>query len=461
MTSSAPKFSLTEHVATFAATCPPEALSEKAVFTIKSGLIDYAGALIAGRKESAVTIMQDYVAETLLPRNESTLLFGEERASAEAAALINGTAGHALSYDDVAFMAHPSAILASAILPEAERLHRSGREAMLAYLVGYEVWGELNSRESDPCAGKGWHPTSALGIIAATAAIGHLNRLDAAKLRHAIGIATSLASGVIANFGTMTKPLHAGHAASSAIRAVRLAAKGFTSSGDALENVGGLMAALSPKGRLDLARPGELGTKFRIYDIGLSFKKYPNCYSTHRVIDSVIDLARDNKIAPADVSTVHATIGKNQAALLKNHDPVTALQAKYSLEFAVASALVAGNVGLTQLDDGFVNRADIKETMKKVSFTAIDSVCDIEPAFAVSDRIVIDLADGRRLDSGEVRFARGHALKPMVMADMERKFMDCCAATAYENPKRLLAKLQSFETVGDLGAANAAGAAAA
>ncbi len=111
---------------------------------------------------------------------------------------------------------------------------------------------------------------------------------------------------------------------------------------------------------------------------------------------------------------VHATIGKNQAALLKNHDPVTALQAKYSLEFAVASALVAGNVGLTQLDDGFVNRPDIKETMKKVSFTAIDSVCDIEPAFAVSDRIVIDLADGRRLDSGEVRFARGHALKPMV-----------------------------------------------
>jgi aconitate decarboxylase len=332
---------------------------------------------------------------------------------------------------------------------------------MLAYLVGYEVWGELTSREENPVAGKGWHPTSALGIIGATAAVGHLNKLDPVNLRHALGIAASLASGVVANFGTMTKPLHAGHASSSAIRAVRLASMGFTSTADAIEHAAGLLAALSPKGKLDLVRASELGKKFRIRDVGLSFKKYPNCYSTHRVIDAVIDLARDNGLKPADVKGVHATIGKSQEALCKNHDPVTALQAKYSLEFAVASALVAGNVGLTQLDDKFVNLAEVRETMKKVSYTAIDSTCPIEPAFAVSDRVVIDLADGRRLDSGEVQFARGHALKPMATADMERKFLDCAASSKYENAPRLLQSLQVFESLADVSAIGKAVAAAA
>ncbi len=175
----------------------------------------------------------------------------------------------------------------------------------------------------------------------------------------------------------------------------------------------------------------------------------------------MIDLARDNAIKPSDVRGVHATISKSQEALCKNHDPVTALQAKYSLEFAVASALVAGNVGLTQLDDGFVNRPEVRETMKKVSYTAIDSTCDIEPAFAVSDRVIIDLDDGRKLDSGEVRFARGHALKPMAIADMERKFLDCAASTNYTNARPLLQGLQSFETLSDVNAIGKAVAAAA
>jgi len=455
------KISLSETIAEFAASLPADALDDRAMSIVKTGIVDYAGALLAGRNEDAVRILRDYDRGQAKPSNEASVLFGAERASAESAALINGTAGHALSYDDVAFMAHPSTVLVSAILAEGERLGRSGREVMLAYVVGYEVWGELTSRESDPVAGKGWHPTSALGIIAATAAVGHLNRLDAPKLRHALGIAASLASGVVANFGTMTKPLHAGHASSSAIRAARLASMGFTSTTDAIEHPAGLLAALSPKGRLDLECPSELGRKLRIVDVGLSFKKYPNCYSTHRVIDAVIDLAKDNNLKPADVAAVHATIGKSQEALCKNHDPKTALQAKYSLEFAVASALVAGNVGLTQLDDRFVTCADVRDAMRKVSYTAIDSTCPIEPAFAVSDRVVIDLTDGRKLDSGEVRFARGHALKPMAMADMERKFMDCAASTQYGNARQLLQHLQAFESLADVNAIDRAVAAAA
>src|SRR6478736_1137710 len=142
-----PKFPLSETIANFAATVRPEALTDRAAAIVKTGIVDYAGALLAGRNEDAVRILRDYDRQQAKPSDEATVLFGAERASAESAALINGTAGHALSYDDVAFMAHPSTVLVSAIMAEGERLHRSGREVMLAYLVGYEVWGELTSRE--------------------------------------------------------------------------------------------------------------------------------------------------------------------------------------------------------------------------------------------------------------------------------------------------------------------------
>ena len=224
----------------------------------------------------------------------------------------------------------------------------------------------------------------------------------------------------------MTKPLHAGRAAACAIDAVRLANLGLTAAPDALEHHAGYLAALSPKGRADRERPATgLGRELRILQSGLSIKKYPMCYATHRVIDGVLDLANTHDLKAQDVRKVNATIGVAQASMLRNHAPVTGLEAKFSLEFAVASALVARKVGLAQLTDGFVGEAAVREAMAKVHIATADTQCPVETVFALNDRVVVEMRDGRTLDSGDIRFARGNAKLPLQDAELEAKFLDC------------------------------------
>ena len=397
---------------------------------VRTGFIDTVATMIAGRDEPVVGIVRQFVAARRSTAREARVLFGAEMAAAADAALINATAGHALDYDDVALGGHPSTVMVPALMAEGEHLGSSGADVVRAYLVGYEVWAELLSREPDAYHLKGWHPTGVLGTVGAAAAVAHLHKLPAADCRHALSLAASMASGLVANFGTMTKPLHAGRAAACAIEAVRLAAMGLTAAPDAFEHHAGYLAALSPKGRADRDRPAHLGRELRILDAGLSIKKYPMCYATHRVIDAVLDLATAHNVNAADVRAVNASIGVAQASMLRNHAPVTGLEAKFSLEFAVAAALVARKVGLAQLTDGFVAEAPVREAMGKVRIATVDTHCPLEPVFALTDRVELELHDGRKLDSGEVRFARGNAKLPLRESDLKAKFFDCAAGAA-------------------------------
>ena len=347
------------------------------------------------------------------------------------AALINATAGHALDYDDVAIGGHPSVVLVPAVLAEGEHLNASGADVLRAYLVGYEVWAELFSREPDALHVKGWHPTGVLGTVGAAAAVAHLHKLPPETCSNAIALAASMASGLVANFGTMTKPLHAGRAAACAIEAVRLAAAGISASPDALEHHAGFLAALSPHGKADLFGPAvELGRRLRILDSGLSIKKYPMCYATHRVIDGMLDLVKAHDIRPEDVRQIRASVGPTQVSMLRNHAPVTALEGKFSLEFAAACALVARKVGLGELSDAFVTQPRVSEAMRKVNTVTVETRCPHEPAFSLTDRVEIELQDGRTLDSGAIRYARGNARMPLQEAELKAKFLDCANGEA-------------------------------
>jgi 2-methylcitrate dehydratase PrpD len=280
-----------------------------------------------------------------------------------------------------------------------------------------------------------------------------LRGLDAGSSRHALAIAASLAAGLTANFGTMTKPFHAGRAAANGIEAARLARAGMTAAPDALEHAGGFLAALSPRGNVDRTRPAAVGGKLSILEQGLSIKKYPMCYATHRVIDGVLDLAHANHVRPVDVERVEATIGSAQAGMLRNHAPVTGLEAKFSLEFAVAAALVAGKVGLSELTDAFVARPEVREAMRKLSIATTETRCPLEPVFALTDRVVLKLKDGRSLDSGEIRFARGNAKLPLRGEELRAQVVDCARAAVDVDAEALfehLARLESVAAVSEL-----------
>jgi 2-methylcitrate dehydratase PrpD len=425
---------LTKALAEFVAK-PTFGGQEQAAYTIaKTGFIDTIATMMAGHREPVVDVVRQFFAQATTPAEAPVPFLGTMHPAAQAA-FINAVAGHALDYDDVAISGHPSTVLVPAILAEGYKLNSSGLDAVRAYIVGYEVWAELLSREPEQYHLKGWHPTGVFGAVGAAAAVAYLNKLSVDEARQALAISASLASGLVANFGTMTKPFHAGRAASHGIDAVRLSKLGMTSATDVFEHPAGYLFALSLSGRADLKRPADtLGKTLRILDSGLSIKRYPVCYSSHRTIDGVLAIVERENLKAEDISKVHVTMGHAQASMLRNKHPVTGLEAKFSAQFAVASAVVARQVGLSQLTDAFATRPDVSELYGKVSVTTVNTVCPFEPAFALTDRVVIETTGGKKFDSGEIRFPLGNAKNPIDAAGLKAKFMDCVATGKAENP---------------------------
>ncbi len=441
---------LTRLLATFVADPRLRAGAEAAYRIAKTGFIDTIATALAGCGEPVVGIVRDHLAQAGGAPDAPLLFDGQMRTAAQAAC-INATAGHALDYDDVSLSAHTSTVLVPALLAEGHRLGASGQDLLRAYVVGYEVWADLHTREPDLLHVKGWHPTSVFGTVAAAAAVGHLAKLPASTVQAALGIAASLSAGLVANFGTMTKPLHAGKAASNAIEAVRLAERGLGAAPDALEHHAGFLAALSPAGRVDRARrfAPDLD-RLRLESIGLSVKRYPVCYSCHRVIDATIALAGLHGLKPEDVRGVQVHIGVAQASMLRNRRPRTGLEARFSIEFAVAASLVARRVGLAELTDDFVQRPPVQALFEKVTSEIYDRPSD-DPAFGYADRVRITCIDGREFDSGEVRHARGNAHNPLEAAELREKFIDCVAyGRTGRDATALYAQLAALETLPDV-----------
>src|SRR3954453_8605714 len=323
--------SLTKALGQFVADLSPNRLPEEAARIARMGFIDTIGTMIAGRNEDSVRIMT----ETLAPADgPATLTFGARKAPAPEAAWINGTAAHVLDYDDVALRGHPSTVLVPAILAEAEHLGSSGADMITAYVAGYETWAELFRRDSGLLHQKGWHPTGLYGAVGAAAACAKLRKLDAEKSAIAIALGASPSAGLMANFGTMTKPFHAGKSAHAGIMAARLAEAGFTANTDALEHPQGFLPALSPGGPEDRSGEAKAGKPFAILTHGLGIKKYPMCYATHRAIDSILDLIESSPIQAGDVKKISVSISDNASKVLRNRQPDTGLAAKFSIQFA-------------------------------------------------------------------------------------------------------------------------------
>src|SRR5262245_25340003 len=243
--------SLTRSLGGFVADMAGRQAPAEAMNWVKTGFTDTIGTMVAGTNEPVTRVMCEVLGAS---EPEATILLDKGRTRALDAALINGAAAHALDYDDVALSGHPSTVLVPAILAEGEALGVTGERMIAAYITGYEVWGELVSRESGRHHEKGWHPTGIFGAIGAAAACAMLHELDAEKATHAIGIGASESAGLMANFGSMTKPFHAGRAASAGVLAARAAKAGMTSWADAIEHPQGFLKAFSPIGEVDTER---------------------------------------------------------------------------------------------------------------------------------------------------------------------------------------------------------------
>ena len=276
-------------------------------------------------------------------------------------------------------------------------------------------------------------------MIAAAAAASRLARLSSEKTACALGIAASLAGGLLANFGSMTKPYQAGRAAQNGITAARLAAAGMTASPDAIEHASGFLAAFSPHGKV--RTDANLG-EWNILRLGLNVKRYPVCYGIHRAIDAILDL----QITAADVESVDVRIGRLQARMLRHHAPQTALDAKFSAEFAMACALLRWRVGLADLTDEFVRSEVVQTLMQRVQVRTTDQDDPQEPLFAPYDSVSIRLKNGTVVDSKPVRYARGHARNPIGLDELRSKFRECSRGEQDKLFERLL-RLEEADAV--------------
>jgi 2-methylcitrate dehydratase PrpD len=429
--------SLTQSLGRFIADLSPNRLPEEAARIVRMGFIDTIGTMIAGRDEDSVRILT----ETLAPGDgRATLTFGDRHAPAPEAAWINGTAAHALDYDDVALRGHPSTVLVPAILAEAEHLGSSGADMITAYVAGYETWAELFRRDTGLLHQKGWHPTGLYGAVGAAAACAKLRKLDAQKSAIAIALGASQSAGLMSNFGTMTKPFHAGKSAHAGIIAARLAEAGFTANTDALEHPQGFLHAISPTGAEDRSSDSKAGTEWAILSQGLGIKKYPTCYCTHRAIDCMLDLVNTSPIKAEEVEGITVSISDYFSTVLRNHQPDTGLAAKFSIEFCMASGIVAQRVGLRELTDGFVQRPDIQALMKKVEIVTTADYDPELPGAAPHDQVTVRLSGGRTVTGEPVARATGHPSRPLSDQQLYDKFADSLDAGHSPVPAAVLFK---------------------
>ncbi len=370
-------------------------------------------------------------------------------------ALIYGVAAHAIDYDDTGLAGHPSAILVPTILSEAAESGANGRAMIAAYVAGYELWAEMTRRDPDQHHRKGWHPTAMFGTIAAAGAVSSLRGHDAAMATRTIGIAASLAGGIVGNFGSMTKPYQVGRAAQSGLLAARLAEAGLTSTDTAIEDDLGFMRAISPKGLVDTKSPSALGKDWAILRSGINIKLYPVCYAIHRALDAVIDMRAKTPVKPEDVEAIDLEIGETQAEILRVHRPSNGLDAKISGEFAMASAIVAGACGHSELTDEFVNRPDVQDLIGKVRLRTIAEKDEHEPAHSPFDRVSLVLRDGNVLTTEAVTRPRGHFQRGVEAEKMWEKFEDCTRPTLGERGAQALfdacQNLDRLTSVADFG----------
>ncbi|HSQ05193.1 MAG TPA: MmgE/PrpD family protein [Burkholderiales bacterium] len=423
---------LTETIAHFIhekslADCP-----EAAIDKAKKVIADTFAVILSGAGSEVAPPLLRYLKDSGEEGSAPVLGTGEST-SPEMAALINGTFGHALDFDDVLSMmpAHPSAVILPALCADLARHPLDGRGLIEAQVMGIEAGGKIGLGMTVGHYHRGFHGTGTLAIFCAVAALAKAYGLDIAATRTAFGIAGSMASGLRRNFGTMTKPLHTGWASRSALAAVRLAVSGFTAAPDVLEAKSGFFAAYGVDKSDPRVTAEALGKPWIIVDPGIALKKFPCCYASHRGMDGVLTLRARHRFNAEDVERLECRMPPGGMQVLTYPNPVTGLEAKFSLQYALAAGVLDGAYTLWSFTDEAVNRPAVRETLKRVAAFEDERSRGDDPLFETRSsgsrgfvEVEVTLRNGTR-DCVRIDKAPGHPSRELNWDDLREKFHDC------------------------------------
>jgi 2-methylcitrate dehydratase PrpD len=435
---------LTHYVAEFVKGATLADLPAVVVENGKKSILDGLGLALSGSVAKSGELVRRHLADLNLGSGPATVIGSSLKVAPRFAAFANGVGVHADDYDDTqlavakdrvyGLLTHPTAPALPAALAVGEAEGASGADVMLAYHIGVEV----------ECK------TATCGTFAAAAAAGRLMGLDSETLQRALSIAGSQSAGLRENFGTMTKPFHAGRSSESGVAAAQFAAYGWTATDRILEAPRGFFSAAG--GGYDInAIAGKLGSPWTFETPGISIKPHPSGSLTHPGMTEMLRLIAEHGIKAADVQHVRVGTNSNMPNALIHHRPTNELQAKFSMEFCMAVLLIEGRAGLNEFVDEVVVRPDVKAMIEKVDFV-IDERAEAAGYHKMTTYIDITLRDGRKI-SGMADFGKGSPANPMSFDEVAVKFHECAEFAGWDRRKadNVAAMVADFESLDSLG----------
>ncbi|MEO8593995.1 MAG: MmgE/PrpD family protein [Candidatus Solibacter sp.] len=450
---------LTREVAEFILHMRFEDLPSDVLELGRKSILDGLGLALCGSVADTGQLSRDHVKSLGLSGGAATILGSSIKTAARFAAFVNGVAMHADDYDDTqlavaedrvyGLLTHPTTPALSAALALAESHSLSGRALITAYHVGVEVECKIAEAIAPRHYEEGFHSTGTCGAIGAAAAAAKIAGLDLHQILHAIGISASEAAGLRENFGTMTKPFHAGRAAESGIVAAELAALGWTAAEQILEAPRGFFRAAGG-GYDPNAIVHKLGRPWTFRQPGISIKPYPSGSLTHPAMTEMARLIRAHGIQPQQVERVDVGTNRAMPNALIHHQPKTGLEAKFSMEFCMAALLLYGKAGLREYTAQVVNRAEVQAMIGRIHF-GINSVAEAAGYNKMTSILDIRLRDGRTI-SGRADFAKGSPAIPMSYQEVADKFLDCAAFARWPRDKsnRVIDMVGKLESLADI-----------
>ena len=394
----------------------------------RDALVDTLGCALAGSLDECSEIAQRWVRETGA-RAQSTVVGTQLSTSPAEAAFANGLASHALDFDDslTNLRGHPTAPMLGAGLAVGEVANAgkgaSGKAVLAAIAIGLEVGGKIGPALGAGHYMKGWHSTATVGVFSTTAVAARLWGLTVEQLQTAWGIAASEASGLIRNFGTMTKPFHAGHAARSAVMAAWLAKNGFTADTQIFDGKNNVFNTYAGADAVALDTTlANLGKPWEMLTPGIYVKRFPCCYCNHRPVGGMFELIKQHNIKAEEVTKVRIGFLPGADTPLIHRDPHTGLEGKFSMEYNAAATLLDGKLTMETFTDAMVQRPEIRAFMPKVERFYIPSEKFYSGTTGYND---IEIETTRGTFKLHIDRVPGSPAWPMTSTDRAEKFLDC------------------------------------
>jgi 2-methylcitrate dehydratase PrpD len=426
-----------------------KAITPQAIMLSRTAIIDTLGVTLAGAIEPCTTNLLRTPGVASAP-GICTIFGTAQKTSALDATFINGTASHALDYDDFSqpMGGHQSAPLVAPLMAIAEERGASGLELLQSYVVGIETEIRLARAVNFYHYDKGWHPTATLGVFGAAAAAGHLLKLNAKKQAIALAIAASFASGIKANFGTMVKPLHVGQCARNGLLAVLMADAGYDANPEALEHHQGFFNAFNGEGNYDASLIFEnWANPLEVLSPSMGLKQFACCGSTHPAVTMALQLRQQETFSPQDIEKVDIMPHRRRLPHTNNPDPQTPLAAKFSVQYAVARALVDGAVRLDDFEGEAHFDSKVRAIMAKTTATPHPDMPDDSPD-QFGAEVIVALKDGRTVSRRINSLVGRGGDYPLTSDELWEKFNDCAKRVLPANDiAALFAKLEKLEQI--------------